>query len=161
MVAALRMHFTELEEEEEAARGQPEARAPVQPQVQAPVQPQVQAQEPLVIFEEEMEYTDSTRLNLGTLPIYTGTKEEDRPKFLREFANMCENFVRQHNANIRRTLRTPLMSPELTKFDPLEIVVAWDKEEEDADGVIPTELYEELVLKLRAHLQSEKKKRME
>ncbi|KAK3273151.1 hypothetical protein CYMTET_18608 [Cymbomonas tetramitiformis] len=101
-------HFTELEEEEGAARGQPEAQAPVQPQVQAqaPVQPQVQAQEPLVIFEEEMEYTDSTRLNLGTLPIYTGTKEEDRPKFLREFANMCENFVRQHNANIRRKLRS-------------------------------------------------------
>ncbi|KAK3276903.1 hypothetical protein CYMTET_15054 [Cymbomonas tetramitiformis] len=53
-----------------------------------------------------MEYTDSTRLALGTLPIYTGTKEEDRPKFLREFANMCENFVRQHNANIRRKLRS-------------------------------------------------------
>ncbi|KAK3274948.1 hypothetical protein CYMTET_16901 [Cymbomonas tetramitiformis] len=101
-------HFTELEGEEGAASGQPEAQAPVQPQVQAqtPVQPQVQAQEPLVIFEEDMEYTDSARINLGTLPIYTGTKEEDRPKFLREFADMCENFVRQHNANVRRRLRS-------------------------------------------------------
>ncbi|KAK3250351.1 hypothetical protein CYMTET_40265 [Cymbomonas tetramitiformis] len=53
-----------------------------------------------------MEYTDSARINLGTLPIYTGTKEEDRPKFLREFADMCENFVRQHNANVRRRLRS-------------------------------------------------------
>ncbi|KAK3247547.1 hypothetical protein CYMTET_42952 [Cymbomonas tetramitiformis] len=120
-------HFTELEEEEEAARGQTEGQAPVQPLVQAPVQPLVQAQGPVVIFEEEMEYsnashlrkqgpvvifeeemeyTDSTRLALGTIPIYTGTEEEDRPKFLREFANMCENFVRQHNANIRKKLRS-------------------------------------------------------
>ncbi|KAK3242849.1 hypothetical protein CYMTET_47467 [Cymbomonas tetramitiformis] len=99
-------HFTELEGEEGAASGQPEAQVLVQPEAQAPAQLQAQAQEPLVIFEEDMEYTDSARVNLGTLPNYTGTKEEDRPKFLREFADMCENFVRQHNANVRRRLRS-------------------------------------------------------
>ncbi|KAK3281301.1 hypothetical protein CYMTET_10903 [Cymbomonas tetramitiformis] len=99
-------HFTELEGEEGAAGGQPEAQALVQPEAQAPAQLQAQAQEPLVIFEEDMEYTDFARVNLGTLPNYTGTKEEDRPKFLREFADMCENFVRQHNANVRRRLRS-------------------------------------------------------
>ncbi|KAK3247245.1 hypothetical protein CYMTET_43249 [Cymbomonas tetramitiformis] len=98
-------HFTELEGEEGAAGGQPEAQALVQPEAQAPAQLQAQAQEPLIIFEEDMEYTDYARVNLGTLPNYTGTKEEDRPKFLREFADMCENFVRQHNANVRKRLR--------------------------------------------------------
>ncbi|KAK3281796.1 hypothetical protein CYMTET_10425, partial [Cymbomonas tetramitiformis] len=104
-------HFTELEEEEATTGGQPEGQAPVQPEVRAP--------EPLVIFEEEMEYSDSTRLALGTLPIYTGTKEEDRPKFLREFALMCENFVRQHNASIRKKLRKFMMKGTQGKVDLL------------------------------------------
>ncbi|KAK3233688.1 hypothetical protein CYMTET_56045 [Cymbomonas tetramitiformis] len=53
-----------------------------------------------------MDYGDSTRLSLGTLPTYTGTKEEDRPKFLRDFALLCENFRRQHAASIRKRLRS-------------------------------------------------------
>ncbi|KAK3246291.1 hypothetical protein CYMTET_44169 [Cymbomonas tetramitiformis] len=97
-------HFTELEGEEGAAGGQPEAQALVQPEAQAPAQLQAQAQEPLIIFEEDMEYTDYARVNLGTLPNYTGTKEEDRPKFLREFADMCENFgnAAQHWEGVER-----------------------------------------------------------
>ncbi|KAK3235225.1 hypothetical protein CYMTET_54552 [Cymbomonas tetramitiformis] len=88
--ARVSQHFPELEEQTAAGGGQPEA----------------EAREPTVIFEEEMDYSDSTRLSLGTLPTYTGTKEEDRPKFLRDFALMCENFRRQHNANIRKRLRS-------------------------------------------------------
>ncbi|KAK3242037.1 hypothetical protein CYMTET_48249 [Cymbomonas tetramitiformis] len=52
-----------------------------------------------------MDHSDSSRLSLGTLPSYTGTKEEDRPRFLRDFALLCENFRRQHDVNIRKRLR--------------------------------------------------------
>ncbi|KAK3281563.1 hypothetical protein CYMTET_10652 [Cymbomonas tetramitiformis] len=83
-------HFPELEERRAAGGGQPAAVAQV----------------PTVIFEDEMDSSDYSRLPLGTLPSYTGTKEEDRPKFLRDFALLCENFRRQHDASIRKRLRS-------------------------------------------------------
>ncbi|KAK3270049.1 hypothetical protein CYMTET_21533 [Cymbomonas tetramitiformis] len=73
------------------------------------------AQAPAVIFDEEMEPSDSARLSLGTLPTYTGMKEEDKPKFVRDFVLICENLRRQHEASFRRKLRSvagQALSPE-------------------------------------------------
>ncbi|KAK3261121.1 hypothetical protein CYMTET_29959 [Cymbomonas tetramitiformis] len=36
---------------------------------------------------------------------YTGTKEEDRAKFIQGFANLVEEFRRRHEAGIRHKLR--------------------------------------------------------
>ncbi|KAK3256374.1 hypothetical protein CYMTET_34488 [Cymbomonas tetramitiformis] len=50
--------------------------------------------------------SDSTRFSFGKLPMYTGTKEEDRPKFVQDFVLPCENVRRQHDASIKQKLRS-------------------------------------------------------
>ncbi|KAK3259021.1 hypothetical protein CYMTET_31960 [Cymbomonas tetramitiformis] len=52
-----------------------------------------------------MDSGDSSKLTsyLGKLPKYTGTKDEDRPKFVQDFSVVVE-AVRRHNANTRQKL---------------------------------------------------------
>ncbi|KAK3244516.1 hypothetical protein CYMTET_45871 [Cymbomonas tetramitiformis] len=70
-------------------------------------EPEPVVQVPTAIFEEDMDNSDSTRFSsyLGKLPKYTGTKEEDRPKFVQDFILLCETVRRQHDASIRQKIR--------------------------------------------------------
>ncbi|KAK3252562.1 hypothetical protein CYMTET_38143 [Cymbomonas tetramitiformis] len=59
-----------------------------------------------------MDHSDSTRLSVGKLPAYTGTKDKDRPKLVQDFVLLCENMRRQHDASIREKLRSPFNERE-------------------------------------------------
>ncbi|KAK3265199.1 hypothetical protein CYMTET_26102, partial [Cymbomonas tetramitiformis] len=60
-----------------------------------------------VIFVEDMD-SDSAKSTsyLGKLPKYTGTKDEDRPRFVQDFSIVVERVRRHHGANIRQRLRS-------------------------------------------------------
>ncbi|KAK3250035.1 hypothetical protein CYMTET_40567 [Cymbomonas tetramitiformis] len=55
-----------------------------------------------------MDSGDSAKFSsyLGKLPKYTGTKDEDRPKFVQDFVVLCETVRRLHDASTRQELRS-------------------------------------------------------
>ncbi|KAK3245894.1 hypothetical protein CYMTET_44555 [Cymbomonas tetramitiformis] len=84
-----------------------------------------------------MEYSDSARLALGTLPIYTGTKEEDRPKFLREFSLMVLKDTSEHGP-LEGSI--PCARPPFNEMNVgTTWVIARPAADQDAQGEVSTE----------------------